>query len=173
MTMTLATPNPADQQRNRAEAEHQAAKGAGGRRSRDEHIGRPTDLDGVRLSGVGGRGQHPLHRGRLAWVGAQVNPGVTAGVAEHRGADREAHDTELSISGASGTGRRIRLPGDEPQRDTVLEHGELITAVDLPALQAAARSRYRKVRTARRMRSRWSRWQWLPGSSGARSAMRG
>lgn len=24
-----------------------------------------------------------------------------------------------------------RLPGDEPERDTVLEHGELITAVDL------------------------------------------
>jgi len=39
-----------------------------------------------------------------------------------------------------------RLPGDEPQRDTVLEHGELITAVDLPALPVAARSRYRKVR---------------------------
>jgi xanthine dehydrogenase YagS FAD-binding subunit len=39
-----------------------------------------------------------------------------------------------------------RLPGDEPQRDTVLEHGELITAVDLPALPFAARSRYRKVR---------------------------
>jgi len=39
-----------------------------------------------------------------------------------------------------------RLPGDEPQRDTVLEHGELITAVHLPALPMAARSRYRKVR---------------------------
>jgi xanthine dehydrogenase YagS FAD-binding subunit len=39
-----------------------------------------------------------------------------------------------------------RLPGDEPQRDTVLEHGELITAVDLPPLGLAARSRYRKVR---------------------------
>ena len=39
-----------------------------------------------------------------------------------------------------------RLPGDEPQRDTVLEHGELITAVDLPAMAFAARSRYRKVR---------------------------
>ena len=39
-----------------------------------------------------------------------------------------------------------RLPGDQPQRDTVLEHGELITAVDLPALPGAARSRYRKVR---------------------------
>jgi len=39
-----------------------------------------------------------------------------------------------------------RLPGDEPQRDTVLAHGELITALDLPPLAFAARSRYRKVR---------------------------
>src|SRR6266852_455551 len=39
-----------------------------------------------------------------------------------------------------------RLPGDEPQRDTVLEHGELITAVDLPPLSFATRSHYRKVR---------------------------
>ncbi|MGZ3679073.1 MAG: FAD binding domain-containing protein [Ktedonobacterales bacterium] len=39
-----------------------------------------------------------------------------------------------------------RLPGDEPQRDTVLEHGNLITGVDLPPLAFATRSRYRKVR---------------------------
>jgi xanthine dehydrogenase YagS FAD-binding subunit len=39
-----------------------------------------------------------------------------------------------------------RLPGDHPERDTVLERGELITAVDLPPLAMAARSRYRKVR---------------------------
>ena len=39
-----------------------------------------------------------------------------------------------------------RLPGDEPQRDTTLEHGELITAIELPALPFATRSRYRKVR---------------------------
>ena len=39
-----------------------------------------------------------------------------------------------------------RLPGEEPQRDTVLEHGELITAVDLPPLPFATRSHYRKVR---------------------------
>jgi xanthine dehydrogenase YagS FAD-binding subunit len=39
-----------------------------------------------------------------------------------------------------------RLPGDEPERDTVLEHGELITAVELPPLAFAANSRYRKVR---------------------------
>src|SRR5260221_152866 len=39
-----------------------------------------------------------------------------------------------------------RLPGDAPERDTVLEHGELITAVDLPPLAFAAHARYRKVR---------------------------
>jgi xanthine dehydrogenase YagS FAD-binding subunit len=39
-----------------------------------------------------------------------------------------------------------RLPGDDPSRDTTLRHGELITAIDLPALPFAATSRYRKVR---------------------------
>lgn len=39
-----------------------------------------------------------------------------------------------------------RLPGAEPQRDTVLEHSELITAVDLPPLAFATHSHYRKVR---------------------------
>ena len=39
-----------------------------------------------------------------------------------------------------------RLPGNEPQRDTVLEHGELMTAVDLPELAFAQHSHYRKVR---------------------------
>ncbi|HEX7735739.1 MAG TPA: xanthine dehydrogenase family protein subunit M [Ktedonobacteraceae bacterium] len=39
-----------------------------------------------------------------------------------------------------------RLPGNEPQRDTVLNHGELITAVDLPDLPFVTRSHYRKVR---------------------------
>ncbi|HEV7212069.1 MAG TPA: xanthine dehydrogenase family protein subunit M [Blastococcus sp.] len=37
-----------------------------------------------------------------------------------------------------------RLPGDDPSRDTTLRHGELITAVDAPALGFP--SRYRKVR---------------------------
>jgi xanthine dehydrogenase YagS FAD-binding subunit len=39
-----------------------------------------------------------------------------------------------------------RLPGDEPQRDTVLAGDELITAVELPPLAAAAHSTYRKAR---------------------------
>jgi xanthine dehydrogenase YagS FAD-binding subunit len=39
-----------------------------------------------------------------------------------------------------------RLPGHAPERDTVLEPGELITAVELPPLPWAHRSTYRKIR---------------------------
>ena len=43
-----------------------------------------------------------------------------------------------------------RLPEDDPQRDTVLEPGELISAVELaPPSGATARQRYRKVRERR------------------------
>jgi len=62
-----------------------------------------------------------------------------------------ALDATVLTQGPNGP-RRIpltelhRLPGEEPERDTVLEHGELITAVDLPPLAFATRSRFRKVR---------------------------
>ncbi len=39
-----------------------------------------------------------------------------------------------------------RLPGENPELETMLEPGELITAIELPALPFAARSTYRKVR---------------------------
>lgn len=39
-----------------------------------------------------------------------------------------------------------RLPGDRPDLDTTRAHGELVTAVDLPAPGRPARSAYRKVR---------------------------
>lgn len=39
-----------------------------------------------------------------------------------------------------------RLPGDRPDRDTTLPDGALITAVEIPAPPAGARSTYRKVR---------------------------
>ncbi|WP_043633015.1 FAD binding domain-containing protein [Nonomuraea candida] len=39
-----------------------------------------------------------------------------------------------------------RLPGEEPHRETVLEHGELITGIDVPASRFAARSHYLKIR---------------------------
>ncbi|WP_158894764.1 FAD binding domain-containing protein [Amycolatopsis anabasis] len=38
------------------------------------------------------------------------------------------------------------LPGDQPHRETALAHGELITAIDVPATAFAARSHYLKVR---------------------------
>jgi xanthine dehydrogenase YagS FAD-binding subunit len=61
-----------------------------------------------------------------------------------------ALDAVVRIQGPGGE-REIpitefhRLPGDEPQRDTTLEHAELITAVDLPPLRFSAHSVYRKV----------------------------
>ncbi|MFA6154111.1 xanthine dehydrogenase family protein subunit M [Mesorhizobium sp.] len=39
-----------------------------------------------------------------------------------------------------------RLPGGQPEIDTVLESGELITAVELPPIGASTLSTYRKVR---------------------------
>jgi xanthine dehydrogenase YagS FAD-binding subunit len=39
-----------------------------------------------------------------------------------------------------------RLPGDTPHIETNLKSGELITAVEIPRLHVARRSRYRKVR---------------------------
>ncbi|CAM3539899.1 xanthine dehydrogenase family protein subunit M [Kibdelosporangium persicum] len=62
-----------------------------------------------------------------------------------------ALDAVVQVSGPDGD-RAVpvtdlyRLPGDAPERDTVLERGELITAIDLPVLPMAARSGYRKVR---------------------------
>jgi xanthine dehydrogenase YagS FAD-binding subunit len=39
-----------------------------------------------------------------------------------------------------------RLPGDQPDRDTVLDRSDLITAVEIPSLGFARNSAYRKVR---------------------------
>ncbi|MEV0388918.1 xanthine dehydrogenase family protein subunit M [Nonomuraea sp. NPDC050643] len=61
-----------------------------------------------------------------------------------------ALEAEVHVTGPAGD--RIipmpglhRLPGDEPERDTVLEPGDLITAVELPPPPPGA-SLYRKVR---------------------------
>jgi xanthine dehydrogenase YagS FAD-binding subunit len=62
-----------------------------------------------------------------------------------------ALDAIVEVRGSKGT-RRIpmaefhRLPGDTPQRDTSLEPGELIVAVELPSKGFAQRSHYLKVR---------------------------
>jgi xanthine dehydrogenase YagS FAD-binding subunit len=62
-----------------------------------------------------------------------------------------ALDATVVVLGPAGE-RRVpmadfhRLPGDEPERDTTLRHGDLVTAVEVPALPFARRSAYRKVR---------------------------
>lgn len=63
-----------------------------------------------------------------------------------------ALDAIVRVQGADGKERVIqftdfhRLPGDAPEKDTNLNHGELITAIDLPKNNFAARSYYLKVR---------------------------
>ena len=63
-----------------------------------------------------------------------------------------ALDATVRTRRADGTERTIPITdfhisyGDDPARETVLDHGELITAVDLPATPRAARSHYLKVR---------------------------
>jgi xanthine dehydrogenase YagS FAD-binding subunit len=62
-----------------------------------------------------------------------------------------ALDAVVTAEGSSGSRaipitRFHRLPGDTPQVETVLEPGELITAVTLKPNGVAARSHYRKVR---------------------------
>jgi len=62
-----------------------------------------------------------------------------------------AIDAVVHVEGPAGP-RQVplselyRLPGDEPQHETTLDSGTLITTVELPALPLAANSRYRKAR---------------------------
>jgi xanthine dehydrogenase YagS FAD-binding subunit len=65
-----------------------------------------------------------------------------------------ALDATVHMEGPSGPRATAllgfhRLPGDTPERDTVLERDELITAVELPPVTAARRSLYRKARERR------------------------
>ena len=63
-----------------------------------------------------------------------------------------ALDAVVKVRSASGQERSIsfadfhRLPGDQPEKDTNLAHGELITAIELPKNKFADKSYYLKVR---------------------------
>ncbi len=63
-----------------------------------------------------------------------------------------ALDAVVRVRGGSGRERTIpvtefhRLPGDTPQKDTNLDHGELIVSIDLPKSNFAKNSYYLKVR---------------------------
>jgi xanthine dehydrogenase YagS FAD-binding subunit len=63
-----------------------------------------------------------------------------------------ALDAVVKVQKADGKPRTIpfselhRLPGEHPERDTNLEHGELITSIELPVNDFATRSYYLKIR---------------------------
>ncbi|WP_461089968.1 FAD binding domain-containing protein [Spirosoma gilvum] len=63
-----------------------------------------------------------------------------------------ALDAVVNVRAANGQERRIpiadfhRLPGDQPEKDTNLMHGELITSIELPQNRFADKSYYLKVR---------------------------
>ena len=63
-----------------------------------------------------------------------------------------ALDAIVKVQGKDGKERSIpfaefhRLPGDAPEKDNNLAHGELITAIELPKNNFAAKSYYLKVR---------------------------
>ena len=63
-----------------------------------------------------------------------------------------ALDATVNIEGLNGEKRSLpftdyhRLPGDKPEEDTNLEHGELITSIDIPKNNFAKNSYYLKVR---------------------------
>jgi xanthine dehydrogenase YagS FAD-binding subunit len=64
----------------------------------------------------------------------------------------DALDAVVRVRGAGGPERTIpigefhRLPGDTPEKDTNLQHGELIVAIELPQSTFAKHSYYLKVR---------------------------
>ena len=112
------------------------------------------------LRNVATTGGNLLQRTRCAYFQDVSKPcnkrrpgsGCPAREGDHRNLAVLGHSAACVATHPSGGERTVpipglhRLPGDEPQRDTVLEPGELITAIELPALEVAARSTYRKVR---------------------------
>ena len=63
-----------------------------------------------------------------------------------------ALDATVKLQGSDGKKRSIpfsdyhRLPGNKPEKDNNLEHGELITSIDIPTNNFADKSYYLKVR---------------------------
>jgi xanthine dehydrogenase YagS FAD-binding subunit len=107
---------------------------------------------GSGCSAVGGYTRHHAVLGVPAALPDPADPGTC--IATHpsdMAVALAALDAQVQVLGPAGA-RTVpftelhRLPGDDPSRDTVLEHGELVTAIDLPPLSAGARSAYRKVR---------------------------
>ncbi|WP_433665194.1 FAD binding domain-containing protein [Nocardia sp. CA-128927] len=94
-----------------------------------------------------------------AAIGGYVRYHAILGASEHCAAVHpsdmavamSALDARVVVASTDGENRIPmvdfhRLPGDRPELDTALTHGQLITAVELPAPPVGARSTYRKVR---------------------------
>jgi xanthine dehydrogenase YagS FAD-binding subunit len=117
-------------------------------RTRCGYFTDPTKLCNKRVPGSGCSARTGHHR-ELAILGA--SPACLAVHASDMAVALVALDAIVHVEGQQGA-RAIplasfyRLPEDKPDRDTVLEHGELITAVDVPPTPIAVRSCYRKVR---------------------------
>lgn len=71
----------------------------------------------------------------LVALDAVVRVHTPAGGTTHRNSERTISLVDFHV-----------LPDSHPDRETVLRHGELITAIDIPALPFARRSTYLKVR---------------------------
>ncbi len=101
-----------------------------------------------RAPGSGCPARHGEHH-NLAILGA--SPSCVATHPSDMAVALAAFDAVVHVEGPAGP-RQVplselyRWPGDEPQHETTLDPGTLITAVELPALPLAANSRYRKAR---------------------------
>ena len=102
-------------------------------------------------SGCGAIGGHNRIHAILGTESSDQSPSCIATNPSDMNVALSALDAVVQLTGPNGN-RSVplidfhRLPGDTPQRDSVLEPNELITAVDLPMPQRAGKSHYLKVR---------------------------
>jgi xanthine dehydrogenase YagS FAD-binding subunit len=117
-------------------------------RTRCEYFQDVTKPCNKRLPGSGCPARHGEHRD-LAILG--VSEACIATHPSDLAVALAALDAEAVVATADGVQTVAvtelhRLPGDEPERDTVISHGDLVTALEIPALSFGTRSTYRKVR---------------------------
>lgn len=124
------------------------------------HRGKPVAAHPVRLLPGRHHTVQQAHPGEgCSAIGGYVRYHAILGASEHcvavhpsdMAVAMAALDTVVVYVDADGEHRLPltdfhRLPGDRPDRDTVLPQGALITAVEIPVPPKGARSTYRKVR---------------------------
>ena len=119
-----------------------------------QDVSKPCNKREPGLGLPGARGRPPQPRDPRALRALRRHPPVGHGRRARRARRRRARRRARAATARCRCPDLHRLPGDEPERDTVLEPGELITAVELPAAAAAPRARpTARCATARRSRS--------------------